>query len=185
MNFKKWLLEYEQDVDYDISDPYSAKLPTRRTVFHDIGADVRDDFGKLFAKRMGSAMPSGGPGYSRDEDPIKTFNDRQFLVIVVDEPFHPTGFNPDGEHIRHIMTTAIHKIEANREIVKKLAASRCSFFIDRRKVETKVIEKDGQDFIRFTFRFKMNVTPGHNYEMSDKIDNKFTLDGENNQTDNS
>ena len=183
MNFKKWLLEYEQDIDYDISDPNSAKLPTRRTVFHDIGADVRDDFGRLFAKRMGSAMPSGGATHNHVEDPIKAFNDRQFLVIVVDEPFHPTGLNPDGEHIRHIMTDAIHKIQSNREIVKKLAASRCNFFIDRRKVETKVIKKDEQDFIRFTFRFKMNVTPGHNYQMSDKIE-KFTLDGEDNNTNN-
>ena len=52
MNFKQWLLEYEDDIDYDISDPHSVKLPTRRTMLHDIGADVRDDFGKIFSKRM-------------------------------------------------------------------------------------------------------------------------------------
>lgn len=169
MNFKKWLLEYEDDLDYDLSDPNSAKFPTRRTVFHDIGADVRDDFGKIFAKRMGSAMPSGGSGYNNTEDPIKTFNDRQYLVIIVEEPFHVTGQHPNDEHIRHIMTNAIHKIQSDREIVKKLAASRCSLYIDRRKVETKIFKKDEQDFIRFTFRFKMNVTPGDLYKMSDKI----------------
>lgn len=172
MNFKKWLLEYEDDIDYDLSDPNSFKLPTRRTMLHDIGADVRDDFGKIFAKRMGSAMPSGGSRYNSTKDPIQSFNDGQYLVVVKDEPYHPTGLHPDQEHIRHIMTNAIHKIQSNQEINRQLAASRCNMYIDRRKVETKIFQKDGKDFVRFTFRFKMNATPGHNYHMNDKIQDR-------------
>jgi hypothetical protein len=169
MNFKQWLLEYEDDIDYDISDiKHSLKLPTRRTMLHDIGADVRDDFGKIFSKRMGSAMPSKGSSYNSPEDPIKTFNDDQYLVVIKDEPYSPTVQHPE-QHIRHIMTNAIHKIQSDPEINRQLAASRCNLYIDRRKVETRIFQKDGKDFVRFTFRFKMNSTPGHNYKMSDKV----------------
>lgn len=171
MNFKQWLLEYEDDIDYDMSDPYSAKLPTRRTMIHDIGADVRDDFGKIFAKRMGSAMPSKGSSYNNSRDPIKSFNDQQYLVVMKDEPYNPTGLHPEKHHIRDTMTVALNKVLADPKIDRQLAASRCSTYIDRTKVETKIFQKDGKQFVRFTFRFKMNSTPGHNYHMNDKINN--------------
>lgn len=172
MNFKEWLYsEYEADLDYDVSDPNSIKLPTRRTLLHRVAGDAMDGFGNIFSKRMGAGMPSKA-GEFTTKDPIQTFNDGQYLVVVVDEPYDPNNHDASDQNLRKLMNQAIKKIENDQETAQAFIASRAAIYNyseKGRNAETKYIVRDGQHFIRFTFRFKMNVTPGHNYSMSDPI----------------
>lgn len=166
MEFKQWLLEYEADIDYDAQNQYANLLPTRRTIVHDIAADLRDDFGKVFSKRMGSGMPQGGGYYYSTKDPISMFNDNQYIYVTVEEPLISFDGNIKKEELSRYLQNAYDKIKSDHEISKKLLNARVSFTRDElsKRTKTVIFNKNGQDYARFTFRFKANVTPGPGYD---------------------
>jgi len=169
LEFKKWFMEYQADLDYDVSDPHSILLPTRRTIVHDIAADIRDDFGKVFAKRMGSGMSHKAVRNYINDDPIKIFNNNQYLIATVELPMPNTGI-AQKDNLRNLMNKARQKVQSDPRVEELIQKGRCklSDIQDINKnLSSEIINKNGQRYIKFTFRFKMNDTLGPGFKADD------------------
>jgi len=165
--FRKWLEYDDDDHDHSHPDNYAIKLPVKRTIAHSIAKDVTGDVGSIFRKRMGSDMPDGDYHHV-EKDPLQAFNDGQYLVVTIEEPYDPSH----PMNINTLMHNAEKKATSNPKIIQALTNSRASFHTDQKRTDAKYITKNGQNFVLFTLRFKLN-TMDRMGKMSSRIDQGF------------